>query len=880
MSRYFYKYKDIRKLNNSSISSEIFNGSIITATPDMAKAISLYYGPIKTWGANPDSEIDVRDIHLVVKKLISEWDTDIRDVKNYLLVRNAIDKYVDSNESESDDNTLLRTYLSRNAYEIWNSIKLLAEMGLSYDDISDEITGQVKILKSIWKNLKNPLVDKFYYDLESKFSKEYINQKIQDECEENNKPKDLKDDIYLIGFYFITPLQNRIFDMLERAGYNLHFLLCINDSYDYSNKIWERNTNNKIEDIQSGTILNNYYGDYLKGQITSKDIPIKVHRHKSDFEYISYVENALNKGEMVFSPNVKSAEELIRSYYPEYVKKNKLLSYPIGQYLYNLLMLIKVSEDGRKTEISFNNILRCFSSGCVKTEYSGSKINGRDFLYEMSVLKPFFKNCHSFSDCYDIFQSLSESIKLKEMFDLEEEETDKYSSLKNPFNYIAALNIPLNILKQIAELIDVIYEDLYSLVAMEDRSSLYDYFQKTICIIEKRASCDSEADLKIKDFLITSLLDENSKGVLCNINSVKDAIVHLISEDYAEYQSFDMETVYSRGKVMPLTAVESAMLSNYGQQIHLILADEYGMPGAPDRLPWPLSINILESIKNKISDNRKKYIEDKLFIIKNRPLANRYLFYAFMGISNIENNVDICIEWIAEDESKEIEVSPYVKILGIVPEETDEDKLKTFDNIHIDNQYVQIKNNDEDNSLIDEAELEKMPALAKLDNELCKYRYIYSYELNEGPSYSTEFHHGFLISKLTAAICISCGYNTGEIVDRICDIFSYKSKTERKESAKYVPGKEKVNERILGEENKDDDSWANDTGYSILPHFLDYKVVKGALRISDEVFDKCMYCPYGNICLNRYENFNEENKISSNGLLSDELYLDEENEDE
>ena len=57
-------------------------------------------------------------------------------------------------------------------------------------------------------------------------------------------------------------------------------------------------------------------------------------------------------------------------------------------------------------------------------------------------------------------------------------------------------------------------------------------------------------------------------------------------------------------------------------------------------------------------------MKDMRSIIQNRPLSYRYLFYTYMGILNNENHPTLSIEWICNREKKEIDVSPYVKLIA------------------------------------------------------------------------------------------------------------------------------------------------------------------------------------------------------------------------
>ena len=193
--RKVFDYKDIRRLKELPISGLIQNGIVITATSKLAKAMSAYYPNYKVY-----------DIHDFISKIIPEWEGNVKDIKNYVVLRNVIEDYVNDNEVREE----VAAYLRRNAWDMWNAIKLLIEADVYPDDVEPKNSEQIRRFKDIWRMLEvennqfTAFRSTFAYGLSQK---NIVVERIKDIV------GGLKQNIFLFGFYFITPIQDRIFDI-------------------------------------------------------------------------------------------------------------------------------------------------------------------------------------------------------------------------------------------------------------------------------------------------------------------------------------------------------------------------------------------------------------------------------------------------------------------------------------------------------------------------------------------------------------------------------------------------------------------------------------------------------------------------------------------
>lgn len=850
--RRVYDYKDVRRLDESMLAAELSNGTIITATSDYASAMASYY-----------KNYQVLDVHRFITALIPEWESkkvnsdsgqvQVKDIKNYIQLRNIIADYIIDNNL---DGTKIATYLKRNAYDMWNAIMLLVEADVFPSDIPDGMSAPIRRFKDIWEKLEKEneqimifrTTFKFHLSLEKK-----VHERLS--ASDALKGVKIKKDIFLVGFYFITPIQERIFDVLEKAGHNLIFLNCHDPKYDFATKIWTETfasyySEGLVKDIQPEISLDNYFGEAIAGNI--KKIPIELVKHYSDFEFAEMVKNAVDKNELVYSPNAKYGEEKMMEFYPEFYDQKHLLSYPVGQYVYYLHMLWDSLTD--KIDMRFEYVRKCFASGWLTSD----KLNGMDYLNEINILEPFFKGCHKFEDWEHRLNVLAEAKEVITSFDERDKGEERWHQLLgNPFLNVGVFDISNEKIKDISTLIRKLIEDAKTLFPEGDRTDLFEHFQRVQQLIKKH--CDREEmledELTIANELIYQLSDESNKGITCPLSSVRDAIILLIGDHFGSYETQEAETAQKKRMILPMSMVEAAMMSNYGQTVHLVLADEFNMPGAPKELPWPLTNELLNSLKIDTRENTKRYVKAMRSVIDNRPLSYRYLFFSFMGISNDTNKPLLSVEWVCMKDKKDIEISPYINMLklGDVDESIKGIDESIFDDIRMNNVASVGKT---------VGVPENVPEEVVMDYLLCKQKYVYSYLLNRLPSYTSEFHYSFELSKLISSLSIVGECDKQDVARQIYQLFPFFRNIELRQSTDFASKKSSI---------PDPFEWDNVQypGHVLLPHYLNDDVINiardrfvdycNSKSITPEVTaDTCKYCQYSNICMEKYKEQIEE----------------------
>ncbi|MCR4601597.1 MAG: hypothetical protein K5767_07755 [Clostridia bacterium] len=827
-----FDYKDIRRLDETSISEQIKNGLVVAATHELANAMRLYY-----------PEYSVVDVHQLVSNLVPEWDGSIHDLKNYVSLRNVIEDYILENNLGME----VSTHLRRNAADMWNAIKLLTEADVYPDDVDESSSESIYRFKEIWSIFEsnNEQIIAFRKIFSEKLSnRDFVSDAI------GNMIGETREHLYLFGFYFITPLQDRLFDVLEENGIHLHFLNCHDHIYEYATRIWEKTFpqygEGEVIDLQENLESKDNFREAILRKPQS--IPVEVTCHFTEFDFATMVKSAIDRGETVYSPDAKQCETILKEYFPEYYQEKHLLSYPVGQYIYNLHMMWDSIYNVMNMEYEY--VYKCFSSGWVNVD----DLNGRDYLYEVKCLEPYFKFCHSISDWEERLATLRQAKEATDAFNKREKGNLRWHKLLgNPFENLAVYALDLLVLEDIDKLIHKLIVDAEYLFGSGTRTDLYEHFSKIANIINQH--CEEEDTHQLESAVIKDLLgkldDETARGIECPLNGIRDAIIMLIGDHLGDYETFDQETSFRRRMVIPLSMVEAAMLNNYGEKVHLVFANEFTLPGKPRELPWPLTDAMLDSLRLRPESNTMKYVRDMRSVIDNRPLSYRYLFYSFMGISNDLNDPILSIEWLCVKDNKDVDVSPYVKLLGLndkLIRKTDRAGTRFLEDYMVAG-----------NSYLDE-ELDMpegdVPEIVKMDFLLCKYRYIYSYLLNYLPSFSQEFHYSFALSKLISAFTIVSGIGKDIVSENVAELFPFLRNVEIQQSRDFAKSQGKPEPKVY--------DGIEYPGQVLLPHYLNENVIKSARKLYDDFVEDgvigyekskemCIYCPYSSICMKRYD---------------------------
>ena len=850
--RKVYDYKDLRKLEQTTIFQDIQKGVIITSTSDLAEEISYYYPT-----SSASMGIHVIDIHHVTKSLVAVWDDKVKDLRNYINLRNTIEDYIE----ENDLSAIHSAYLRRNAVDIWNAIVLLVEADVYPDDIPDNTSMPVKEFKYLWKRVETEnsafmqLRSSFLFDLSKR---EYL---------DNHLPKEVKGkQIFLLGFYYITPIQERLINALETAGYEISYLNQYDKAHPYFFEIWrntfsnEYNSNSTI-DIQPMLQVDNIFASCVENNGRDSEYNtklVRINSYQTDIEFATACMNAKTAGASLYTTDSKKTDAILREFYPEEYEDKHLLSFPVGQYIYYLHMMW--NEFIGEPELRYEYVFKCFASGWLEDD----GINGQDYLYQLKILEPYFKNCNSkgkdsFAEWKKRANQLLEAKRITTVFGKESDSRWK-NLLGNPFNNMAIYQLKDNEIEAIIQLLKRLMEDANELFSGNLTKDLYSHMQKIKKIIEAHADKDNatEDERIVMMELLNRLGGISSDGMICHLNGIKDAIILLIGDQYNNKETHEEETAKKRRLVKPLSMIEASTLSNYGQDIYLVMADEFLLPGNPRKLPWPLDEGLVDILISESKIKRKdtaRYLSAMISLIKTRPLANRYLVYSLFDNITEKNKPVINISWISKQGEKNVAPSPYISLMGYTAEDIDKEKEQLWNN-HIQRIIINglTKESQEIKKIIPIPE-DSAPPEVKGDYSLCRMRYFYAYILNYLPGFSSEFHYSFVLSNLVSAFSSISDMDKDSISEQLFELFPFLRRVEKKQASDYAfkyKSEDYEYEGVCYPGNRMDIHYLRPfikESAESNAHEL-YETGNIQWKLNDEY---CTYCPYNSICRVRFE---------------------------
>lgn len=839
--RTVYNYRDIRKLEQSIIYDDMLKGIVITATASLAEAMRQYY-----------PNLCVLDIHYLINELIPEWDDARKDIYNYLSLRNAIDDYVA--EHENDGNLVLS--LKRNAKDIWNAILLLTEADVYPNDILVDLesTSLIKHFRGIWEEYesKNSAIMNFraqfaYRMTNSESINEGLSRAVNDSngkrARANERMAGSSESLFFVGFYFITPIQARVFDALEKAGYKMLYMNGYDSEYPEMCRMWELTFEKEYEekkyiDIQPEIKRKNIFGDISTGKQQKAEIDVKI--YESNMEFARDIKIPLENGSEIYTPDRMKCESILKEYFPNLFERKHLLAYPVGQYIYYLHLMW--NEVQHRPELNFDYVCKCFATGMLEDDFA----NGRDYLYELSQMEIMFKDCVSLGEWKARLNILKEAKKNVSIFEIKEDKNKRWHELMgNPFNAMSIYGIESEKIDTIINLITKLMDDAEYLFNGEDKTSLHNHFNKITALINERIHRDDviEDEEAIAKEIIESLNEAGSSDAVCPIDAVRDALIMLVGKHFDDELLEPDINVDER--IMPFTMIESSLLTNYGQDIYLVLADEFTLPGKTKKLPWPLSRKFVDNLDIKRRQDTLKYVGNMMSVIENKHYAYRYLFFSFIANRNEENTPNLHVSWVRNQGNKEVNASQYVLMLneGVnkqAHEFESADYESALKSTNIEYGSITIKEPGYDT-----------PIEVQYDYNVCRYRYLYSYLLKLYPSFKSEFHYSFLLSSLIRGLYTETGRSKEEVSGELFEIFPFLRNVEKRQALDFV-----------GRKNSRDVEVFDNAQYAasrLDVHYLNPQFKEKVIRnfegedIDIPMDEKCRYCPNSDICIFKQE---------------------------
>ncbi len=579
--------------------------------------------------------------------------------------------------------------------------------------------------------------------------------------------------VVIDGFYFFSPIQERMIRLIIKAGYEPVFIIPYREEHPLANEIWT-----ELYDVRYGyeskdgwlviePHSGNEFGELLEGRDSNiSDVSLKEYHN-----VMGMVDDLRDyKGRMnLYSPNAKAANSILQDFFPERYGLRRLSSYPIGAFIRTLHLMW--DEKSQSLILDEDLLVDSFVSGWVSFDGTSSDMA----ISDLEKVLPFFKGC-STVDAWRNRSHLLYTIHndVMSLFQPESDDPDERRWLRildDPLGNFSVFDVDRRRVELIIGLIDNLIECARSLFGDGKERSMADHFGRLLKVLQdNEVSEEQKEELSIATEYIIDL-SNHSRSDRYNPSDLINALLAFLDNEVPVDEE-DNSTDWVR----PLYDIEG----NEGP-IHLCLCDHQSLPGRSKGYVWPLTDELMEAIRSEQSKNDAcPLIDNTIFITESSPVANRYLVYSAF------NTGPVTISWISEDNGKKLAPSPYMSLIS------------KFCNVSIATPRasgatsIQIKDISGGKPLLEPFIIPQGHRIPEVnyDVALCCRRYLYGYILDDRPSFTSEFHYNFAIGGLISAlreVQKGSGFSRQMIECEVFELFPFLTEIEKRNILDRIP---------------------------------------------------------------------------------------------
>lgn len=777
MSREIYTYIDLKRLGKSPYWNQIKNYPQITVTSDLRKSLKGSELRDKVEGIfKDDGGVKVREMRKLADAVFPNWTDD--EVKFHEVV--VLSKYIREQIAKCGNDEITKRWLvgcRRNLGMILSSIVLLEEAGIDMKDIHANGDRNIEFLLEAWDYLRknDPTIARFHSRL-----RELEQRSAWDQIFDKMFGRSDIQTIIFHGFYYFTPIQERILGLLEKVGIKLIFLFCYNEKYPYANEIWRKTyaVENGYPKLADWHMVKDDgkepYGEIFEGRRAEITNKLDIKEYASVMEFVHGLKHVSEQGYFIYSANSNTANQILRDFYPEEYGDRKILSYPIGQFVNTLNKMW--DEDLQDIVLDEERLIECFSSGWLALDGESGKQYMQDLLY----ILPFFSDClqiHKWEERIEFLEQIKRDVvePFRQRLDDDDSVARWQEIMSNPFMNFSVFSVSDEKLDVILTLIKQLLNMARELFATDKTLRVRDHIQKLEKILRKHELSvelyEEEKEI-IKD-LFEKLDDSDGVNMECYPSDISSALNLYMS---GKMNEGEIESKHI-GMVSPIYHVDAACIKQRGK-IHICLCDIDNMPGGKKSYVWPLTTR---HIKDCYARTGNKLIVNMMHIMENTYICNRYFMYAAL------KNKDVQLSWIREMGEKVLSPSPYVKLV------CEAAGIKITPAVRDTITYKRVEETATGHGRTLTYDLGRMPGNvskeAKMDYAVCPMKYALGYVVEESPCFQNEFHQNYAINGLIAAIYSLMkvrGMTIDEIYDNIIMLFPAMRKVEKRQIYDYL----------------------------------------------------------------------------------------------
>lgn len=740
--REIYTYENLADLKDSRMFEKIRRFPQITVSADLRKSLKGTYAADRMEGLfSQNSEVCAADFGWLASKIDPDWGSSQSRFHGMILLSELIRKKMEQ-EDERQKNWL--TGILRNMDSLYRAAMLLEQSGAVPEDLPEKKDRNLQLFSEAWEMLrkKDPSFLQFRRRMEE-LKNRAAWMPVLCETFEKTEFQGIHTLVFH-GFYNITSYQERIMCLLEQAGFQLIFLIPYDARYPFVYEIWKETYSEKHgyppqqEWHMEIAREENPWAEVFEGRQGPLPNQVELWEYASVMEFVNAVKKASDEGYTVYSPDTKTVDSILKEYYPEAYGDRKLLSYPIGQFLYTLSQMWE--DDVQEVALSPDDLMKCVSSGWLSADGE----SGREYLKDLKKVLPFFKGCRTRAEWKARIGEMRRIQKeVLPVFDREKDLDASISrwqkSLENPLSMFGCfslteerLEMVLVLMEEVLSMADELFEGGETILAGE-------YLQRLDHILRTHPVSAElyEEERSIVEEIFEELGKPCSFHERCHPSDIRNAF-RLFFNGSLEDGEIRRE---HPGMVSPLYSIDGAPVKQ-GGKVHVCLCSESALPGKKEAYTWPLSGALIRSCYEKSGN---EFLENLLQVNEQKPLCGRYFLYSAL------KNRQVQLSWVSVMGEKDQAPSAYLKLLHeganipIQKPETFESQVR---------KAMRMATPAESRILpYDKEQMpHETPKEARMDYSLCPMRYVLGYVADEFPWYQTEFQQTYAVNGLVWAV--------------------------------------------------------------------------------------------------------------------------------
>lgn len=686
MSLKIYTYSNPYEIDKEPYAEEIKNLPEFCVSQTMVNGLrSIYYNKIKKG--------QLATVDQLINNMFEDWQSTAKSIRQFADLDN-VERYGDFLEEFDEEKGHITEVLLKNAQSIYESIRILVELGVEYNEIDiNKLSEEQRILVMLYNEVTSGRYSNDF-QIKASFEKlEVINiikkTLIGDVDEQNGLlGRDISglnfDTIIIHGVHQFTPI---ILRAIEELSKYVNIIMLFNYQRQYS-KVYQTWINvysafnsqiityphNEFRPLSTNkfsyesNLLGDQMGSLVEGKKGSYSLTnnIELVEFNNITEFANYVARCFKEAsvkqadssssneradgnplhymkELFYSADMR-VNDILKVYFPEQFGERKFLNYPIGHFFVAITNMWDVKNGGIKVD-DLDDVRECLSSGIVREDNRGELAS----IFEQAV--PLFTNCHSIRA---MIKALEKVQKNKRVIYDEEEKKQIYRLSYYNLTDDKCQKL-LTGLKELDEIAKMFYEDFEN----QDHN-FKSFYTKMQNFLQDKISED-ELDDEFRGII---------KRVLVRLDEVRDIDARASFDCLKSTMSIYLQQENDPAKsahwiVKGFNQIDGDILQsnskwesgNKERIYHFACISDENMPGDNGAFPWPLDEDFFERAQDPIDWKFQVYMNAR----REAKNFNRYAL-----IYGLEfNRASYKISYIKNDQNENNHPYYLLRMLGV-----------------------------------------------------------------------------------------------------------------------------------------------------------------------------------------------------------------------